>query len=271
MAELDDFWSGTPVADVFEEVEEQLRAARYQQMVRKGWPFAVGLGAILLIGALLVWGYDKYQNSLEAKASDTYSAGLEALGRGDLAVAEKDFGDVSKSGPRGYKTLALMQLASVRLNQQKPAEALSLFDEAAKSAPDKVLGDGAKLKAALVSLDLGQPLPVVEKRLEELASPDRPYKVMAREALGMARLANGKTADARRDFATLTLLPDASDAQRGRAKAIVALIDAGGAADLPQALKLAKTLPPQAAIDPAQILARAQAAQAAQAQSGAQR
>lgn len=248
------------MADVFEEVEEELRAARYQQLVRKGWPYAAGLLVVLLLGSVLVWGVDKYERSLEAKASDNYSAGMDALGRGDLAAAEKNFTDVSKSGPRGYKTLALMQLGGVRLMQHKPEDALVLFDQAGAAAPDKVLGDSAKLKAALISLNLGQPLPVLEKRLEELAAPERPYKVLAREAEAMAYLANGKPQNARRTFAALSLLSEASDAERGRAKAAVALIDAGGAANLGEALKLARTLPPQPAPDAAALLAQAQAA-----------
>ena len=40
------------MADAFYEVDEQLRSARLQSLFRRGWPFAAGLLALLLIAAV---------------------------------------------------------------------------------------------------------------------------------------------------------------------------------------------------------------------------
>lgn len=232
------------MADIFEEVEEQLRSDRYLTLVKKSWPFAAGAFGAALAIALGLWAWDNYQAGLQAKASETYNQGLDALERGDKPSAEKAFSGVAKSGPRGYRTLALMQEAALRLDDHKSAEAISLFEQAANAAPDKVLGDNARFKAALVAMDNGEALPQIEARLQPLTAADRPFRLAAREALALARLAAGKTDLAKADFTALSLSPDASETARARAQAALALIASGSASTIPQALKIARTLPP---------------------------
>lgn len=231
------------MADIFEEVEEQLRSDRYITMVRKGWPFAAGAAGLALAVALGLWGWDQYQSSIQSKASEAYAHGLEALSRGDKAAAQSAFESVAQSGPRGYRALALMQEGAARLADKKTVEAIALFDQAASIAPDKVLADNAHLKAALAAMEAGQPLPQIEARLTPLQAADRPFRIMAREAMAMARLSAGKTAEAKADFTALSLSADATETARARAQAALALIDSGAAASLPAVLKAAHDLP----------------------------
>lgn len=72
----------------------------------------------------------------------------------------------------------------------------------------------------------------------------RPYAIFAREALAMAKLMAGKTADARRDFSTIQLSLDAPEDLRQRAQLAVVLIDSGEAAAAVSAAKTAATMPP---------------------------
>jgi hypothetical protein len=231
------------VADIFEEVDEQLRSDRYLAIVKRTWPMVAGAAGVALVLALGLWGWDQRQSSLQALASQDYDRGLQALSQGNPAIADRAFSKVAKSGPRGYRTLALMQVAGLRLNEKKTAEAMSLLDQAAGLAPDHVLADAARMKAALIAIDAGLPLPQIEARLTPLIAPDRPYHVAAREALAMARLAAGKPAAARADFSALSIMLDASDAVRGRAQAALSLIDSGAAANLPAVVKALKALP----------------------------
>ena len=258
----------TSVADIFEEVEEQLRSDRYIAIVKKTWPYAAAVAGAALAIALGIWGFDNFQAGLQAKASESYNAGLEGLARGDKANAEKAFSDVAANGPRGYRTLALMQEGALRLGDHKYTEAVALFDQGAGVAPDKVLGDSARLKAAFAAMDGGETLAQVEARLQPLTAADHPFHLMAREGLAMARLAAGKTADAKADFTALTLAPDATDGSRARAQAALSLIDSGSAANFPAILKIARTLPPPSPADQAAALMAAQAQ--AQAQQGPQ-
>jgi hypothetical protein len=230
------------VVDLFEEVDEQLRSDHYLALARRYWPWIVGVLAVALAAALGVWGYGQYRTGGAMKASEAYGRGLDDLGRGAASQAFADFQDAANSHSAIYRSLALMQQAGIRLDQKRTAEAVGLFDSAAKSAPDVLVGDAARLKSAFALLDTA-PYGEVEARLKPLADEKRPYYALAREALAMAELRAGKTSAARDDFAALTLLADAPDDVRQRAQAAMALIDSGTASAIPATVKAALILP----------------------------
>jgi hypothetical protein len=231
------------VVDLFQEVEEQLRSDRYRDFVRRAAPIVSGLLALVLLGYLGFWGFKVYQDRNLNAAASAYQKGVDAVGQNDQAGALKDFQDASKAGAPGYKTLALMQEGGLNAAQGKPAEAAALFDQAAKTAPNPILGDLASLRAAQVLIDTA-PYAEMQRRLTPLADPKRPYALFAKEALAMAKLMAGKTADARRDFEVLGLSLGAPDDMRQRCQLAVALIDAGETPAAVAAVKVAATMPP---------------------------
>lgn len=231
------------MVDVFEEVEEELRAARYAAIVRRGWPYAAGAVVLALLITLGVWGFMQHQQSEQAKASIAFDQGLQALQNGDLEGADRKFAALAASAPSGYRTLALMEQAQVRVSKDKTEEAVRLLDQAAKVAPDVILGDEAKLKAAYLLMDT-HPLAEVEARLTPLTDDKRPYRLLAREALANARLLAGRPQDAQGDLAVQTLAQDVTDAARQRAQVAKALIQSGSAGALPAAAKATPATPP---------------------------
>jgi hypothetical protein len=80
------------VADLFEEVEEQLRSDRYRTLVLKALPWVLGLLAAALVAALAYWGWETYRTQSAAKASEQYAAGLDAFSQGNEALATQLWG-----------------------------------------------------------------------------------------------------------------------------------------------------------------------------------
>jgi hypothetical protein len=230
------------VVDVFEEVDEQLRSDHYRVLARRYLPWVGGVLLIALAVALGYWAYTRYQDTNAHKASEAYAQGMESLAKGDQGQAFNAFGDAAKTPAAGYKSLALMQQAAIRLDQKRTADAVALFDEAAKAAPDPALADAASLKAALALIDTA-PYAQLETRLKPLSDAKRPYAPLAREALAVAKLLAGKASEARSDFLVLSLMASASDDVHTRAKTALALIDSGSLANLPAIVKAAAVLP----------------------------
>ena len=237
------------MTDLFDEVEEQLRSERLSATVRKAGPWVLGVGLALVVAALAVWGWREYQARETAKASETYAQALEAMTQGKADEAYRLFGQVAKSAPRVYRSLALTQQGAARLAQDKPKEAVAFFDQAAEAATDPIIGDAARLKAAFVLMDTA-PYKDIEARLSPLIAAERPYQLQAREALAFAKLAAGDLTGARGDFVVISLLPDASPAVQGRAEAAINLIDSGSAKAMPAAIKAAATAPAFPALAP---------------------
>ncbi|HTX49975.1 MAG TPA: tetratricopeptide repeat protein [Caulobacteraceae bacterium] len=231
------------MVDLFDEVEEQLRSDRYRDLVRRAAPIATAVLAAIVIGYLGYWGLKTYQSRNVNAAAVAYQQGVDALGRNDQADAQRNFAAAAKAGAPGYKTLALMQEAGLDLTAGKTADAVSLYDEAAKSAPSPILGDFASLRAAQVLIGTA-PFTEVQQRLLPLADAKRPYSLYAREALAMAKLAAGRTAEARRDFSVLSVSIGVPDDMRERCQMAISLIDSGEAGIAVDAAKIAATLPP---------------------------
>lgn len=231
------------MADVFEEVEEQIRSARYETIVKKGWPYLAGALVVGVLATLAVWAWNNHQLAQSAAASEGYQAGLDALAKRDAKAAETAFAAVAKDGPPTYRALALMQQADLRMVENKRTEAVGLLDQAAGIAKDPTVVDAARLKAVYAVFDTAS-LADVEKRIEPLNQTGRPYIALAREALAMKRLASGKTAEARQSFSLLAISPDAEQGLQGRANVAMGVIDAGQAANIAPVAKAASALTP---------------------------
>ena len=249
------------MADVFHEVDEQLRSARFQSGVRRGWPYAVGLVVIVAVLALIAWGLNQRELAQSATASVGYADAMQALQTGDLVGADTRFAKVAASGPKSYRALALMQEAGVRLRQNDGRAALALLDQAAQAAPNAIVEDAARLQGAYIVMDAGD-YAQTRSRLLPLAATGRPYRLMAREALGLAELATGRIAQARGDLQIVSLSSDASDIAHTRAGAALALIQSGDWSSLTPIAKASASLAPQTPPPPSVSPVPAAAAQA---------
>ncbi|MBX7247508.1 MAG: tetratricopeptide repeat protein [Caulobacteraceae bacterium] len=253
------------MVDFFNEVDEDLRAQETRDLARKYLPWAAGVVLAGLVAAGGYWGWQSWRLDEAGKASVDYERGMTALSQGNNAAADAAFSEAAGRSSTAYKALALMQRAALALKAGNRDQAVKLWDEAAKASKGQpILSDAAALKAAYVLMDV-QPYAEVEKRLKPLSQEGRPYRPLALEALAMAKLAAGKTSEARAELVALSLLLDAPDGVRERSQAAIQMIDSGAAAKLPGIARAAAALPPAPEPNPF-----AEAAAAAAAQQGPQ-
>lgn len=219
------------MVDVFDQVEEELRSDRYKRLARTWLPVAGGVLLVALIAALAWWGWQKMETAKADRASIAYQRGLESLEANNLVGAEAAFVQAADEGNAAYKALALQHRAGIAVQQNRVPAAVELFDEAAAASGEPLLRDGAAYKAALLLMDTAS-FEDIQARLEPLTEEGRPFRAFAREALAMAQLQHGKTAEAR---STLVVLKNSLDTPREitqRAELAIASIDDGTAANL---------------------------------------
>jgi hypothetical protein len=231
------------VVDFVEEVEEQLRSDRYRGFAMRAWPWFLAALLAIVIGWLAAWGYNSWRDRNVGRASIAYDKAITTLAQGDQTGAYTALEGNARSGPAGYKTLSLLQQADIRANAGKTVDAVTLYDAAARAAPNALLGDFARLRAAQVQLD-NSPFSQIEARLKPLVGDKKPFDLQAKEMLAMAKLLAGQTAAAKNDFNALSLTLGVTQAMRARAEGAIALIDSGQAGAVAGATKLAATLPP---------------------------
>jgi hypothetical protein len=215
------------VVDIFDEVEEDLRAERAEKLLKKyGWVLIVVIVAI--VGAAAGWQlWKRHQNQQDTAAATRYIAVQNALEQSPVQPAAATpaqlaaLDQLAATAPDGYRTLARLQAADLKAGAGDNAGAIALWNTvAADPNADRLLRDLASLLAAQHELDHGDPAQL-EARLKPLAERGNPWSTLAQEQLAMLDLRQGKLDDARKMLQTLSFDIDSPAGLRARASALL--------------------------------------------------
>jgi hypothetical protein len=221
--------TGDHVVDIFDEVEEELRAERAQQMLKRYGGLIIA-AAIAIVGAAAGWqGWRWYEARQDAAVAVEYltamnladaspAAGTSAASR-TAAIAA--FADVTARAPDGYATLARLRQAALKADAGDLQGAATLWDQVASDqSADPLLRNLAVLLWAQHMLDKAEP-GVLQARLKPLAEPDNPWHALAQEQLALLDLRLGKREDAKTALTHLAQDAAAPNGVRARAAALV--------------------------------------------------
>ncbi|WP_238184857.1 tetratricopeptide repeat protein [Methylobacterium trifolii] len=207
------------------EVNEDYRRDKVAEIWRRYSGVFIAL-AILVVGGVGGW---RYWQSAQRAAAETASERFDTANRlardGKSAEADKAYEAIEAQGPAGYRLLAQFRSAA-ETAKRDPAAGAAEFE---KLSGDTALGDGlrdlARLRAALLRLDLPEPAPALAS-LQSLAA-GTPFRHTAREMLGLNALKAGQYEEAGRWFDQLNADPETPQNLRQRIEVYVALV-AGG-------------------------------------------
>jgi len=116
-----------------------------------------------------------------------------------------------------------MQAASLKLDQNQPLEAISLFEKASRAFEKPRHADLAQLKAAYVLTGQGR-YDDAALRLAPLAEKDAPYEYLSRELLALALKETGDIDGAKKEYSYLENIPGVPASIQERAKQAMTLI-----------------------------------------------
>ncbi len=197
------------VADIFTEVDEELRADKARAFWKKYGNYLIGVALLAVLAAALWWGWQRYNDYRQQQASVDYLNAVRAAEK-DAKTGTTALDKIAgQSG--GYGTLARFQLASDVANTD-PAKAADLL--AAIAADDKVdqpLRGIAAVQAGLLKLQAGKPADALQV-VQPLTAEGNAYRLSALEITGLAQLAGGDKAKAVETFKQLEQVASAPTA-----------------------------------------------------------
>ena len=220
------------MVDIFEEVDEELRRDKYQDLLRKYGPWVLGGALAIIAGAAGYQGWNAWRTAQHEASSDAYVSALRAAEAGNYSLASTGFETLAEDGVGGYPELALLQRGSVALEEGDREAAAGFFDRAARQASDPVIRDLATLKSVWARWD-ALSFNDIEIRLTPLTGDTSPYRFLAREAIAAAALRDGNLERARETYQLISFGFDAPQGVRQRAQEALAVIASRSATQAP--------------------------------------
>jgi len=216
------------VVDIFDEVDEELRAERAQQLLKR-YAGVIAAAALLIVAAAAGWqGWHWYQARRDQAAAAQYLIAMNlanAPAAGSSAATSSaaivEFDRVVATAPEGYRTLARLRAAALKADAGDRQGAAALWDQvAADGSADPLLRDLASLLWASHLIDSADPS-LLQDRLKALTAPDNPWHALANEQLALLDMRLGKTDQAKTMLRSLAQDTTAPNGVRGRAESLL--------------------------------------------------
>lgn len=212
--------------DIFDEVEEDLRRARFEALFKKYWP-AMATVAAIVVAVVGGWRFHDWRQAQQSAAAGArFEQAIRATGTSP-AEADRLLVALAADAPSGYRILARFRQAT-QVAAADPRGAVEALD---RLAEDPGIGplfqDLARIRAAYLLIDIAEPAEVT-RRVEPVASAGRGFRHSARELLAMAALKAGDRPGVERWVKAIQEDRDSPQGVRGRAELIATVAGAAG-------------------------------------------
>ena len=216
------------MADIFHEVEEDLRRDRAKKVWEKYGKYliALAIGIVLVVAA---WrGLHWYQRQQAEAAGARFQDAVSLARAGKPAEAEQALSALAMDSPGGYRILTRFRLAA-EIGGRDPVEGAKAYDTlAADSGIGPLLQNLAKVRAGYLLVDTAS-YPDLAAKIEPLTGPNEPWRHSAREILGISAYRAKDLPTASKWFEAVLGDKDVPSPARQRAEIMMQLI----AADAP--------------------------------------
>ena len=217
------------MSDIFQEVEEEVRRERYEQLWKEYGDYIIAAAAFLIIAVAGLQLWRTYEQREQVKASAQYSAALQLMQSGQSPAAAQAFGKIAADAPGGYAKIARLQEAGALLAAGRTADAIKLYTEV-EGGNDEMLSNLARIRLAWATID-SSTREQLQTQLASLTDPGNAWNPMAREILAYSDYRDGATAQALSEYKRLAADKNAPQVLHERATAMTTFLTAGGGRD----------------------------------------
>lgn len=187
------------MADIFHEVEEELRKDKYNELLRSWGPWALGAAVAIVLAAAGWQGWEYLERQSRWEESDRYFAALDMIAEDELLNADLELQRLTEEGSPGYAGLALMQRGELLLQSGDNEGAGYMFEQAAEQFTFQAFADLARVKSAMALFEILS-IDDLQNRLGETMLPERPYRLLAMEVIAAKAFATGDYARAELEY-----------------------------------------------------------------------
>jgi hypothetical protein len=202
------------------EVDEEVRQDEYKKIWDRYGTLITAAAVLLVVG---VGGFEGWKYFQKKQAEDASVVFLDAVKKAQDGKAEDALAAFAAVKHQGFAQLAKLHEAALA-SEKDPAKAIAIYDAVAADANvDRSLADLATIRSAYLKVDTVK-AQELEQALAKYDNATSPWRHAAREIIGLAAWREKEFTMADRYMNTLFSDPDAPDAMRQRAQAMIQLI-----------------------------------------------
>ena len=224
--------------DIFDEVDDDLRADQARALLRRYGGFLVLAMLLTLVG---VGVYHTWQERQQAAAE---AVGTKFLAAQNLAAAKappkdlpRQFADIAATAPNGYRTLARLNLAVLEWNRGQHESAVAEWQGVADdSGAPPLLRDLATLTSVQFQLDTANPQALKAKLLPLVQGTGR-FRPIAAQMTALLDVRLGRTVEAREIMKSLVQDPQVPNGVRQTSQDLLMTLGAAATDDTDSATK----------------------------------
>ncbi len=214
------------MADIFQEIDEDVRRERLQQLWKRYANYVIGAALLLVLATAGVVGWREYQERQNQAQARRFLAAMDQAARGEDAAAREAFARLAAEAGAGYATLARLQEAALLAKAGDAAGAAKVYEQiAADSRADRVFRDLATVMIVQDTIATGDPARLAQL-LAPLLAEKNPWRHSATELSALLAQRAGDPAKAKELYAKLA--DDLTAPQNMRARATEMLAILGG-------------------------------------------
>ncbi len=212
------------MADIFKEVEEDLRRDQAARLWQRYGRFAIAAAVLLVLSVAGFKAWEYWDNEQRMERSTRFAAALSRLAEGEDAQARQEFSTLAEAGG-GYGVLAAFNEARLNVESGDVEAAIAIWDRlAGNGETDAAFRGAAVLLSVLHQADRGDPA-VLEARLEPLTAADSGYRPLALELTAAMALRQGDRARARELYTRVADDLEAPPGMRARAAQMLSALE----------------------------------------------
>ena len=212
------------MADIFREVDEDVRRMRYEKLWRAYGKYVVAAAVIFVVAVAAGTFWRGQERAAREAQGARFAQALDLARAGNDVQAAAAFAQLASDAGTGYAALARLQEAAALARQGRKADAVIVYDRlAADSAVKTLVRDLAALLGGLQSLDSAS-YADVRRRVERLTVDTNPWRFSAREILAVAAVKGGDMGAAQTLLKQISDDPEAPGSTRARAAELLALV-----------------------------------------------
>jgi hypothetical protein len=206
------------VADIFQEVDEEVRKDKAALLWKKYGVYVIIACVALVVGTASRVAWREYKAAERLEEAGRFAEAQQLVANGKSAEAITALQALSNDASTGYSAVAAFHEAQARATSGDLTGAVEVYD---KLADDDDAGTAlqqlARVLAAMVLLD-GDDGAAVTQRLAPLMADDNPWRFLARELTAAQKHRHGDIDGARADYKALSEDAATPGGVRGRAQ-----------------------------------------------------